>query len=191
MLDKRLRFNSSIFHIDFEDQQVASFEAGTGGATSVIFNAGKSTISGIEVELTAQLTEALRLNLNLGHIDSEYDEFISGRTDPVSGFPAPNVTSPSFNAATGEEDISDTAIFPTSPENTASVVLSYDFLGVSWADVNARLEMTYRDSMVFHPINVLYDKTEDQTLINARVTFSELAMADEKLTIAGVGSKPN
>ena len=93
-------------------------------------------------ELTAQLTEALRLNLNLGHIDSEYDEFISGRTDPVSGFPAPNVTSPSFNAATGEEDISDTAIFPTSPENTASVVLSYDFLGVSWADVNARLEMT-------------------------------------------------
>jgi iron complex outermembrane receptor protein len=65
------------------------------------------------------------------------------------------------------------------------VVLSYDFLGVSWADINARLEMTYRDSMVFHPINVLYDKTEDQTLINARVTFSELAIADEKLTIAG------
>ena len=95
------------------------------------------------------------------------------------------MTSPSYNAATGEEDISDTAVFPTSPENTASVVLSYDFLGVSWADINARLEMTYRDSMVFHPINVLYDKTEDQTLINARVTFSELAIADEKLTIAG------
>lgn len=185
LLDNRLRFNSSIFHIDFEDQQVASFEAGTGGATSVIFNAGKSTISGIEVELTAQLTEALRLNLNVGHIDSEYDEFISGRTDPVSGFPSPTLTSPSYNAATGEEDISDTAVFPTSPENTASVVLSYDFLGVGWADINARLEMTYRDSMVFHPINVLYDKTEDQTLINARVTFSELAIADEKLTIAG------
>ena len=110
LLDNRIRFNSSIFHIDFEDQQVASFEAGTGGATSVIFNAGKSTISGIEVELTAQLTEALRLNLNVGHIDSEYDEFISGRTDPVSGFPSPTLTSPSYNAATGEEDISDLSL---------------------------------------------------------------------------------
>ena len=72
-------------------------------------------------------------------------------------------------------------------ENSASAVLSYDFPRTSWAAINARIEFTYRDGMVFHPLNVLYDATDDQTLLNARVTFSEIEMFGGNLTIAGWG----
>ena len=185
LLDNRLRINTAIFNIDFEDQQVAAFEAGTGGATSIVLNAGKSTIQGLELELTAQLSEALRLNFNYGYIDSEYDEFISGRTDPVTGFPSPTLTSPSYDPTTGNEDLSGEAIFATTPENSASVVLSYDFLGLSWGSVNARLDVTYRDGMSFHHISNLYDSTDDQTTVNARVTFYDLEMTNNRLTVAG------
>ncbi len=187
LFDSSLRINSALFYVDYEDKQVASFEAGTGGATNVIYNAGQAEITGLEIELTAQITDAVRLNVNYGHIDAEFDEFISGRLDPVSGFPAPDVTNPSFNPATLEEDIADTAVFSMTAENSASAVLSYDFPRTSWAAINARIEFTYRDGMVFHPLNVLYDATDDQTLLNARVTFSEIEMFGGNLTIAGWG----
>lgn len=83
-LDNRLRLNAALFFTEYEDLQVSSFEAtpGGGGLLPIFTNAGEASIAGFELEMTAILSERTRLTANLGHLDAEYDEFITA--DPVT-----------------------------------------------------------------------------------------------------------
>jgi iron complex outermembrane recepter protein len=64
-LDRRLRVNAALFYNDYQDMQIAVFEAGTGGASSRITNAGESTYQGIELEIVALLSENITLDADL------------------------------------------------------------------------------------------------------------------------------
>lgn len=183
-MDSRLRLNGAVFYMEYDDQQVNSFKAGAGGASSVVLNAGEMEIKGLEIELTALLTDGLRLMLNYGYTDSEYNEFITQRVDPITALPDPG---PDADPVTGNEDISDVAIVQRAPENTASAILSYDFQPFSWGQLSARIEANYRDEMVFEAQRNYYDSTEDQTLVNARVTLSEMEVLGGNLMLAAWG----
>lgn len=182
--DSRIRLNGAIFFMDYEDAQVNSFRAGEGGASSVTLNAGALDIQGLELELTAQVTEGLRLMFNYGYTDAEYTEFITQRLDPVTGLPNPSANA---DPVTGNEDISDFATVGRSPENNMSFIASYDVPGISFGNLNLRAEVTYRDEMVFHPQLNLYDSTDDQTLVHARVSLSELEVLGGNLVVAAWG----
>lgn len=75
--DGTLRFNGTLFYMDYEDKQEEIGLPSTGGTGQSIrvFNASTATMQGIELELHAILTEGLYLRANLGYLDSEYDEF--------------------------------------------------------------------------------------------------------------------
>lgn len=85
-LDDRLRLNGAVFHTDYDNLQVSSFEASADGSTfiPVFTNAGAATISGAEIELTALLSDRLSLTANIGYLDGKYDEFFA-EPDPVTG----------------------------------------------------------------------------------------------------------
>jgi iron complex outermembrane receptor protein len=183
-MDSRVRLNGAVFYMEYDDQQVNSFKAGAGGASSVVLNAGEAEIKGMELELTALLTDGLRLIFNYGYIDAEYNEFITQRLDPVTALPDP---SPDADPVTGNEDISDVAVVARTPENTASAILSYDFQPFSWGQLSARVEANYRDEMTFHDQLNLYDSTDDQTLVNARVTLSEMEVLGGNLMLSAWG----
>ena len=134
--------------------------------------------------MTALVTDGLKVILSYGYLDADYQEFLTQRLDPVTALPDP---SPDADPVTGIEDISDVAQAGRSPENTASAILSYDFQPFAWGQLNARLEASYRDEMVFHPQLSLYDATEDQTLINARVTLSDVEVLGGNLMVAAWG----
>ena len=79
----RLRAGMSLFFIDYTDQQFFLFDQ-TG--TQANINIQKSEIMGGEIELTAQATESLLLNLGVGFTDSEIVEYedIPGVLVPAS-----------------------------------------------------------------------------------------------------------
>ncbi len=85
-LENRLRLNAAIFHTNYDDMQVSSFEASADGLSflPVFTNAGAATIQGAELEVTALLSDRLTLVGNVGYLDGEYDEFFA-QPDPVSG----------------------------------------------------------------------------------------------------------
>ena len=84
--DNRLRTNIALFYNEYDDLQVSSFEATADGSTfvPVFSNAGEAVIQGVELEITALVTERLTINANVGYLDAEYKEFLA-EADPVSG----------------------------------------------------------------------------------------------------------
>ncbi len=178
--DSRLRLNAAIFYMEYDDAQINSFKAGPAGASSVVLNAGELENKGIEIELTAQLTEGLRLMLNYGYIDAEYKEFLTQRVDPLTALPNPG---PGADPITLVEDISSVATRERSPDNNGALILSYDFPAFSWGQLNLRAEVTYQDEMVFHPQLNLFDSTEDQTLVHARANLYDMPVLGGMLNV--------
>jgi len=77
LADQRLRLNMAAFYNDYKNFQLSRFTANpdTGAFESVFDNAGKATIWGIEMEMTALLADNLQLDVNAGYLNSSYDEF--------------------------------------------------------------------------------------------------------------------
>jgi len=74
--DSRMRANATAFYTDYSDKQEDVIQANESGAVgTVVLNASDVEISGLEIELTALLTEKLSTFANLGYIDSEYSSF--------------------------------------------------------------------------------------------------------------------
>ena len=79
-LDNTLRVNGAVFFTEYEDivrAQVLPFTDAFGrpGQQTVNINAGVSDLFGVETEVTWQATPNLRLDLFVGYLDHEYDEF--------------------------------------------------------------------------------------------------------------------
>ncbi len=174
LLDRKLRLNGSLFHLVYEDRQIAQFEAGSGGASTRIVNAGESETSGLELEAIYIPTAGLRLMATYGYLDVNYKEFFTGVVDPVTGFP------------TGQNrDISDIASESLyAPENTGSLALEYTFAPMDLGDLMFRIDSTYVDEMTYHPQFTLYDKQDDYSLTNARLTLSNVDAGDGKLKVS-------
>jgi iron complex outermembrane receptor protein len=72
LLDGRMRLNVTAFLMDYEDMQInASSDAVTTASTKA--NLGDATMQGIELEMSALLTENLSIGVNVGVLDDEID----------------------------------------------------------------------------------------------------------------------
>lgn len=76
LLGQRLRLNMAVFYNNYKNFQLSRFTANpvTGAFESVFDNAGKATIWGVEMEMTALVTDKLQLDVNAGYLNSSYDE---------------------------------------------------------------------------------------------------------------------
>ncbi|WP_269716522.1 TonB-dependent receptor [Caulobacter sp. NIBR2454] len=76
LLDRRLRFNASVFQTDYDDIQVPFTVADP--ITRVLGftteNAAGARVRGFEAEITARVAKPLTLNASIGHIDARYTE---------------------------------------------------------------------------------------------------------------------
>jgi iron complex outermembrane receptor protein len=71
-LDRRLRFNVTLFQTNYKDIQLRQQTFIDGIFTTLIENAAKARIRGAEVELTAVPLEGLTVSTAYGHLDPEY-----------------------------------------------------------------------------------------------------------------------
>ena len=110
--------------MDFQDKQEevkAPDPNNPTGQLSIVQNAGAATISGLEVELQAQVSDALYIRANAGLLDAEYDEF-------------------SFMSPTGSVDLSARDMRRT-PDLTANIDATYSWDtvgGEAWVRLAAR-----------------------------------------------------
>jgi iron complex outermembrane receptor protein len=78
---QRVTLNAAVYHIDWSDLQSQVFMAALKNPSvpvssctfETIFNVGDATIQGLELELTARVTDRLRLDASLALTEPEYD----------------------------------------------------------------------------------------------------------------------
>ncbi|WP_137680379.1 TonB-dependent receptor [Aurantiacibacter suaedae] len=81
MMDGRLRWNTNIFYSDWKDQQVSEPVPGFSTFFTTV-NAGKSTLYGVETDLSFDVTRSLQVYGGLGYSFTEFDDFPNGNYDP-------------------------------------------------------------------------------------------------------------
>jgi iron complex outermembrane receptor protein len=80
-LDNRLQLNAAAFYYDYKDQQISQFV----GNQTIIRNAGKSRIDGVEFDSAALLTKDDKIDAYLGFLDAKFTEFdVAGATGNIS-----------------------------------------------------------------------------------------------------------
>lgn len=84
---QRMRFNTAVYRMDYEDIQVRVAQSGEnlGDILLYISNAGSATIQGVEMELTALVTDGLTIQATANYTDAFYDEFEGLKANRVSG----------------------------------------------------------------------------------------------------------
>jgi iron complex outermembrane receptor protein len=169
-LENRLRANVAVFYSEYEDLQISQFLPGTGGAESILSNAGNANYSGIEVEMVAVPITGLTLNPTYGWLDPEYDEY--NFFDPTGQF-----------CGTPETvcDVTDRAVFPNTSENNASFGAQYEFAPSSYGSWSARMDVVWNDGYSFETIEISDPsriEADSHTLVNARVNLDAISLVD-------------
>ena len=96
LADGQVRFSAAAFLNDYQDLQLSSFSATpTGGFATVFTNAGEAENWGFETELLANPAPNLLVNIGIGYLDAEYQEFINSANQDVGSSLSP-INSPEF-----------------------------------------------------------------------------------------------
>lgn len=95
-LQNRLRLNASAFNMRYRDKQ--EFVNNTLTGVLSIFNAGKASVDGGEIELAWRPVSWLDLSANYSHLDGRYDAFVLGAVN-YTGNRLSNAPKRQFGAA--------------------------------------------------------------------------------------------
>lgn len=165
--DNRLRLNASLFWNDYQDQQYVNI-VGDIVPVAVIENADKATLSGLELELTAQPTEKLTLHLGLGLLDAEYDE--ASLNDPAD--------------ASITYDLSGNELL-NAPKVNVNFALDYEIVSTDLFNWFLHVDTVYVDEQYFTAYNDLgghgVNSADSYTQTNASLTLED---PDEKYRIS-------
>jgi len=146
--DDRVRVNTAVFFSDYEDVQVTFFDNLGGPITA---NAGTVDIKGLEIELTALLTDNLMLDMGYGYTDAEYDEI-----NPIEGLSL---------------SIDESAKLVNTPENSFNIGLEYT-LPLDANEMCFRVDYSYTDDIYNDSQNSPFLFQESVEVVNASVRFS-------------------
>ncbi len=156
--DGRLQLNASVFYYDYTDMQVYTLV----NAAQQLSNAGKASVTGVEVEIQAQPTENLYLRAGLGMVEAEYEDYINGAGDDLKGNKLPRAPETTFNGLVQYR-------LPLNIEGRASL----------------QLDLDYKDKVYFTPENVdQLSNEESYWLVNARASY-ETPEGDIEISIWG------
>ena len=166
-MEDRLQVNVAAFNSDYDDMLISVWD--TEAATSRTQNAGEAEIVGVELEVLAQLSEALLLSLTYGYLDGEWDTYpdVSDSGEPI--------------------DLKDVAAFPYVP-NSFTAALDYNFSPFNFGQLSFHIDYSYTDyyyaatlapSGDSRPIDEA--RGEQRKVINARLALADVMIGDSSL----------
>lgn len=168
-LNHRLTLNAAGFVNKYTDLQLSQFVPSiSGGSETVVSNAGKATIKGIELEITAVPIEGLTLDVNYGYLETKYDQYLFA--SPATNFQP--------------IDVSSSAHFPEASKQSLSAGVQYEFTPFSWGTLTARIDAVYNSGYKHDTLDTEFDKYTESgafTLVNGRITLGEIAAAQGAL----------
>ena len=152
LLQNRVRFNAAAFTTDYKDLQVSQIT----GSGVILRNAAQASISGVETELSAVLSEYLSIDASLGYLDAQYDDFPAC---PVPGFAAPSEVKANCS---GNRIV-------LAPEWTVAlgVELTYPIASLD-GEWLVRADWNHQSEIFFEPQNTNRLSGGDRSLINLR-----------------------
>jgi iron complex outermembrane receptor protein len=138
-LDHRLRLNVAAFEARYKDMQLTLQVDPINVGTTQIYNAGRSTIRGIETELLATLVEDLVLSLNYSYLDTTFD-----RVDVVAGTIFDNATNPASPYRPGD-NIKNLFVLPHAPRHSIDIGVDYVVWRFAKGSVDTHLDYRWQD----------------------------------------------
>lgn len=148
--DRRLTVNVSTFVTKFDDFQVFQFlpTQTTNGTVLSLTNAGKVTSKGVELDISAALTEHLQFSVNTAYTNARFDEFKNGG---------------------GIGKNYDDHYLPYAPKNNYFIALDYTRPVFGKTDVFAHIDYGYTDDYYSNPNNLPGNRIPGRSLTNARL----------------------
>ncbi|WP_164847344.1 TonB-dependent receptor [Sphingobium algorifonticola] len=148
LFGKRLRFNLSGFYYAYQDLQLFTLVNNNNVPTSILDNAGRARVYGVEAELTARPVTGLTIGASLGLLATKLTEFIT----------------------TGGVDFTDNKL-PGAPSMTANVSVAYSIPVTGSHALTLRADSSYRGSSFYTVANLERLRQKSRILSNARIEF--------------------
>ncbi|AMN46208.1 TonB-dependent receptor [Steroidobacter denitrificans] len=148
-LDNRLRVNAALFTTDRKDMQVSVMDPVTPSLTDML-NAGKATVNGAEVDITARPIPALNLSLSYAWLDAHFD---------------------SIRNSVGD-DVKSQFVYDQAPRHKASATAGYEWPHTSFGTPTASVTYNYLHKMVASYQRGLYIDTYG--LLDARLSLTDI-----------------
>ncbi|NVK55101.1 MAG: TonB-dependent receptor [Alteromonadaceae bacterium] len=158
LFDGELNYSIALFYIDWQNP-ILNFKTPNGGFP-VMFNADEAESKGIELEVNAKLTDAVKLNLGWSYT----------RAELTKDFIRPNVASGEASFAT-IASAGDT--MPGVPENTLVASLVHSTEVLNGMALNSRIGVSYKGSFITGYDSLSNDTIDSSLLLNASVAISQ------------------
>ena len=152
-LDRKLQVNAAVFSSRYGDLQIAQVIQ----TIAALANVPRSTIRGAELEIVAVPIPGLRLGLNLGYLDAEFDDFTNSRTIP-GAVPGP------------PEDLSGNRL-PYVPKTSFTLDAQYDFAPVGGYEARLGAQVNWRSRVFFNEFNDRDNGQAGGAVVNLNASF--------------------
>jgi len=155
-LDERVLMSVAAFYYDYKDLQV-----GFVNEQSIVetVNAAKAQNTGIELELSAQFTDAFSMDFFVTHLEAEFEEFLQG----------------DYRAGGAIRDLEGNNL-PNAPENSFRLGANYDIGLGDAGSVRLRADVNWQDEVFFTEFNNQDAVQDSYAMWNASVGWTS---ADE------------
>lgn len=145
-----LRVNGALFFSDYDDMQLIYRQ----GVVPLLFNAGKASIDGVELEFTFEPIDSLLLEGGVSYLDDAIKE--------ITQVPGASATIGPNNS------------LPFTPEWQGNLALSYRIGLASGWSITPRIDAAYTDEQFFDAGNtVITAQLESVTVTNAALVFDD------------------
>jgi len=141
-LEQTLQINSSLYYYDYTDQQMQGFVNVNGFPNALTENAGRSRMTGLEIETLALLSESLTLDVKYTWQDAKFDEF-----DAFSGDYSGNH-------------------MPFAPKHSATANLMYQKTIEQGGKIGLQVGLAYKDDFYFDYLNTEKSLQKAYSLLN-------------------------
>ncbi|OCC25128.1 TonB-dependent receptor [Croceicoccus estronivorus] len=169
LFDGKVIFNVAAFWDEHKDIQLSVFTADN-AASSVVRNAAKARIRGIEVETVIRPVDALTINGSFAYLDAKYKSFI----EAVNGV---------------DTDVSKNRAFPHTPHYTASLGADLRVAEGNWGKLNLNGDLSYVSKYFTYPYALdpneyvgqqdAYDtQSKGRTIVNLRANVTEIPLGN-------------
>ncbi|MEO6113873.1 MAG: TonB-dependent receptor [Sphingomicrobium sp.] len=174
MAGGRVNLNVSAFYSKFNDLQVGQIV----NLQSILTNAAKATLYGLESELRFRVTPATQVGGTVALLSAKFDSFCTA--DPTQPGAA---LQGGCDSLTNPIDLSGKTL-PRAPKFTLSTFASHDFdLGGNGL-ITARVDARYQSRIYFTQFNRPTVSQDGYTIVNARLTWFS---SDDRFSVAAWG----
>ncbi|MCC6829175.1 MAG: TonB-dependent receptor [Novosphingobium sp.] len=151
LLDRRVRLNAAVFLNNYNNLQITVNDP-TLGFAPIIQNAARARIKGVELELQARPTDALRIEAGLGYLDAKYTK----------------VDIRALNAG-----VSTDSHLQNAPKWTLSAGASYEFALGDAGKLTPRVDWSYRSRVYNDAVNTPGLVQDGYHLVNASIGYAD------------------